>query len=86
MKFSSAAPSDKQQPAGATNGQEGEQEEWVGGRVTRRSGGGQGLLPLRATFLLEAAVRSGILEKTFRVVLRVSGCGSGCCGDATMDD
>ena len=40
----------------------------------------------RATYLLEAAVRSGILETTYRVVLRGSGSGGGCRGDATTDD
>jgi len=36
---------DKQQPAGATKGREGGQEEWVGERDARRSGGGQGTAP-----------------------------------------
>ena len=36
---------DRQQPAGATKGQEGGQEEWVGGRDARRSAV-KGLLPL----------------------------------------
>jgi hypothetical protein len=31
-------------------------------------------------------VRSGILETTYRVVLRGSGSGGGCRGDATTDD
>ena len=36
---------DRQQPAGATKGREGGQEEWVGGRNARRSAV-KGLLPL----------------------------------------